>query len=218
MGTVTTQPSLGSPPPVTPRPPRGHGGDGGNDGRNDSSSGRTARFAIYVGMVASTMTFLALVAAMFMRRGLSVHNDWRHMPIPPLLWWNTAALFVSSIAIDLGRRAFRAGSRPRFRRYWLTGTALGAYFLIGQAINWRFLVNHGFYMRDNPASAFFYILTMAHAAHVVGALAALIYVSCRTMLFPAIPLNRNVMEVSAIFWHFLDVMWLVLMAIFVFWI
>src|SRR3569833_269844 len=209
------QPSLGSPPPVTPRPPRGHGGNGGNDGGH-SSSGRTARLAIYVGMVASTMTFFALIAAMFMRRGLSTNNDWHRMPIPPLLWWNTAALVLSSIAIDLGRRAVRSGSRPRFRRYWLTGTALGAYFLIGQAINWRFLVNHGFYMRNIPASAFFYILTMAPAARVIGALAAQIYVSCRTMLFPAIPLTRAVMEVSAIFWHFLDVMWLVLMATFVF--
>ena len=34
---------------------------------------------------------------------------------------------------------------------------------------------------------------------------------------PAIPMNRNVLEVSVIFWHFLDIMWLLLMAIFVFW-
>jgi cytochrome c oxidase subunit 3 len=169
-------------------------------------------------MVASTMTFIALVGAMFIRRGLATPQDWRRMPIPPLLWWNTAALFLSSIAIDLARRAFRAGSRPRFRLFWLTGTALGAWFLIGQALNWKFLADHGFYIRHNPANAFFYILTAAHAAHVVGALAALIYVSCRTMLFPAIPLNRTVMEVSAIFWHFLDVMWLLLMATFAFWI
>ncbi|HVY94329.1 MAG TPA: cytochrome c oxidase subunit 3 [Bryobacteraceae bacterium] len=217
MATVT-QPSIGTPPPVIPRPPRGHGGNGGNDGRGGDSSGRAARLAIFVGMVASTMTFIALVSAMFVRRHLSTNHDWHRMPIPPLLWWNTVALVLSSVAIDLGRRAFRAGSRPRFRLYWLTGTALGTWFLIGQAINWRFLVDHGFYMQHNPASAFFYILTMAHAAHVVGALAALIYVSCRTMFFPAIPLNRTVMEVSAIFWHFLDVMWLFLMAVFAFWI
>jgi cytochrome c oxidase subunit 3 len=215
MATIT-QPSIGPPPPVTPRPPRGHGGNGGNDGPGRSTSGSAARLAIYVGMVASTMTFIALVSAMFIRRDLATNHDWRRIPIPPLLWWNTAALLLSSIAVDLGRRAFRAGSRPRFRRYWLTGTALGTWFLIGQSLIWRFLVNHGFYMQHDPASAFFYILTCVHAAHVVGALAALIYVSCRTMLFPAIPLNRTVMEISAIFWHFLDVMWLLLMAIFVF--
>ena len=46
-------------------------------------------------------------------------------------------------------------------------------------------------MQHNPASAFFYILTWAHAAHVIGALAALYYVAGRMLFFPAIPMNRN---------------------------
>ncbi len=213
-----SEPSLGAPPPIVPRPPRGGGGNsGGNNGPDRSSSGRTARIAIYIGMVASTMTFIALVSAMVVRRDLSVTHDWRRMPVPPLLWWNTAALLLSSVAIDLGRRAFRAGRRPRFRLMWMIGTALGTWFLIGQSINWAFLSTHGFYLQHNPASAFFYILTWAHAAHVVGALAALYFVACRMLFFPAIPMNRNVLEVSAIFWHFLDVMWLFLMAMFQFW-
>lgn len=215
MATVT-QPTIGAPPPLTPRPPRGGGGDS-SGGPNDSRSGATARMAVYVGMVASTMTFTALVCAMFVRRGLATHNDWHRLGVPPMLWWNTAALVLSSVAVDIGRRAFRAGRRREFRILWLTGTMLGTWFLIGQAINWKFLADHGYYMGNNPASAFFYILTWAHAAHVVGALAALYFVSCRMLFFPFIPLNRNVMEVSAIFWHFLDVMWLILMAIFVFW-
>lgn len=161
------------------------------------------------------MTFIALVSAMFVRRNLATNNDWRQLPIPPLVWWNTAALLVSSIAVDLGRRAFRS-SRQRFRVFWFIGTALGTWFLIGQALNWKFLADHGFHLRQNPASAFFYILTWAHAAHVIGALGALYYVACRTVFFPAIPLNRTVMEISAIFWHFLDAMWLILMAIFAF--
>jgi cytochrome c oxidase subunit 3 len=211
------KPSLGAPPPPIPLPPRGGGGSGDNrrDNGRDASA-RTARLAICIGMVASTMTFTALVCAMFVRRGLA-NNDWHRLAVPPLLWWNTLALLVSSVAIDIGRRAFYAGRRRKFRILWLTGTALGTWFLIGQAINWRFLVTHGYYLRHNPASAFFFILTWAHAAHVIGALAALYYVACRTLMFPFIPLNRNVMEVSAIFWHFLDVMWLLLMAIFVFW-
>jgi cytochrome c oxidase subunit 3 len=219
MATLT-EPALGSPPPLTPVPPRhGGGGDNRGDDRNNErdSSAKTARIAIYFGMVASSMTFMALVSAMFVRRGLATNNDWHRLPVPPLLWWNTIALLLSSVAVDIGRRALRAGRRREFRILWITGTALGSWFLIGQSINWRFLATHGYYMQHNPASAFFYILTWAHAAHVIGALAALYYVACRTLFFPAIPLNRNVMEVSAIFWHFLDAMWLMLMAIFVFW-
>ena len=176
-----------------------------------------ARLAIYIGMVASTMTFMALISAMVIRRGLSTNNDWHRLPIPPLLWWNTAALLLSSVAVDMGRRAFRAGRRARFRVLWMTGTALGTWFLIGQCINWRFLAAHGYYLQHNPASAFFFVLTWAHAAHVVGALAALYYVACRMLFFRAVPLNRNVLEASAIFWHFLDVMWLLLMTAFELW-
>ncbi len=83
---------------------------------------------------------------------------------------------------------------------------LGTWFLIGQAINWKFLADHGYYMQHCPDGAAGYVLTWAHAAHVVRALAALYFVACRMLFFPFIPLNRNVMEVSAIFWHFLDVM------------
>lgn len=214
-----TEPSIGAPPPLIPLPPRGGGSGGNGDSRNNGPdrSAATARIAIYIGMVASSMTFMALVSAMFVRKGLATNNDWHRLQVPPLLWLNTIALVLSSVAVDLGRRAFRAGRRREFRILWLTGTALGTWFLIGQSINWRFLVVHGFYLQHNPASAFFFILTWAHAAHVIGALAALYYVSIRTLAFPAIPLNRNVMEVSAIFWHFLDLMWLFLMAIFVFW-
>ena len=215
MATIT-EPSIGAPPPLRPGPPRGGGGDGSGSPDN-SRSGTTARIAVYIGMVASTMTFTALVCAMFVRRGLATNNDWHRLAVPPLLWWNTAALLLSSVAVDIGRRAFRAGRRREFRVLWLTGTVLGTWFLIGQAINWKFLADHGYYMQHNPASAFFYVLTWAHAAHVIGALAALYFVAWRTLFFPFIPLNRNVMEVSAIFWHFLDVMWLILMAIFVFW-
>jgi cytochrome c oxidase subunit III len=215
MPTIT-EPSIGPPPPLRPGPPRGGGGDSGG-GPDGSRSGAAARIAVYIGMVASTMTFTALVCAMFVRRGLATNNDWHRLPIPPLLWWNTAALLLSSVAVDRACRAFRAGQRREFRVLWLTGTALGTWFLIGQVINWKFLEAHGYYMQHNPASAFFYILTWAHAAHVIGALAALYYVASRMLFFPFIPLNRNVMEVSAIFWHFLDVMWLILMALFTFW-
>jgi cytochrome c oxidase subunit 3 len=217
MPTLTEKPSLGAPPPIVPLPPRGGDGSTGGNGPDPSYSGTTARIAVYIGMCASTMTFAALLSAMVVRRGLATNNDWHRLSVPPLLWWNTVALLLSSLAIDLARRALLAGLRPRFRALWLTGTALGTWFLIGQSINWKFLNDHGYYIQHNPASAFFFVLTWAHAAHVVGALAVLYFVAGRTLFFPFIPLNRNVMEVGAIFWHFLDVMWLLLMAVFVFW-
>lgn len=212
---VLTEPTVGAPPPIVPPPPEG--GDGRNDNRDrGQSNAGAARFAIYIGMFASTMTFLALAAAMFFRRGLHP-GDWRHLPVPPLLWINTAALVASSVAIDLGRRDWKAGRAAEFKSRWLIGTALGTWFLVGQSINWGYLVSHGIYMQRNPASAFFYVLTWAHAAHVVGALVALYLVSWRLLRTPNRPQSANMVEVGAIFWHFLDLMWIGLMAIFALW-
>jgi len=81
MATIT-EPTIGAPPPLKPGPPRGGGGDGGGDGGSDQSrSGTTARIAVYIGMVASTMTFTALLSAMFVRRGLATNNDWHRLPV-----------------------------------------------------------------------------------------------------------------------------------------
>jgi cytochrome c oxidase subunit 3 len=84
-------------------------------------------------------------------------------------------------------------------------------------IAWKQLEANGFRLVGNLNSAFFYVLTWAHAAHVVGALAAVLYVEYRALRFKLGPSARTSVDVSAIFWHFLDVLWLGLMALFVFW-
>ena len=72
---------------------------------------------------ASGMTFAAMVAAMMFRR--SLNDDWHTLPVPRILWWNTIALVLSSIAIDVGRRFLRDNRRTLFNWYWGTGCLLG---------------------------------------------------------------------------------------------
>ena len=170
---------------------------------------------IFVLMCASVMTFSALVSAMVVRRGLN--DDWRPLPLPAILWWNTGILIASSIAIDLGRRRLRGGRRQPFNWLWSVGTVLGTCFLAGQIVAWRQLESRGFYLSGNPSSAFFYVLTWAHAAHVIGALLGVMYVEYRALRYELGPGRRTFVDVSAIFWHFLDALWLCIMGLFVFW-
>ena len=69
----------------------------------------------------------------------------------------------------------------------------------------------------NPSSAFFYILTAAHAAHVVGGGAALFYVDVQALRLRLGPGKRTAIDVSALFWHYLNVLWLYLMMLFYIW-
>jgi cytochrome c oxidase subunit 3 len=214
---TATEPLIGGPPPLEPGSP-GSGGGGGDDGGKPGKrpSSVTSVVGIVVLMCASMMTFGAMFCAMIARRAMS--NDWHHLPLPRILWWNTAVLILSSFAIDIGRRVLRRNRRRTFNILWTAGTVMGTWFLIGQIIAWMQLEAKGFYLMGNPSSAFFYILTWAHAAHVVGALAAVYYVEFRSLRYELGPNRRSWVDASALFWHFLDVMWLGIMGLFAFWV
>jgi cytochrome c oxidase subunit 3 len=199
----------GAPPPT-----RDFGGDGGDPGGRGASR-RASITGLLVLLAASVMLFAAFTSAFFVRRGMS--NDWVNTPLPRILWINTGVLVVSGLAIEVARRALRSGSRAAFNRYWTGGTILGAVFLCGQYAAWLQLNAAGIYLATNPSSSFFFLLTCVHAVHLVGGISALGYIDVQALLLRLGPGKRTAVDVSAYFWHFLDAIWIYLMALFFFW-
>jgi cytochrome c oxidase subunit 3 len=166
-------------------------------------------------LAATTMAFAAFTSAFVVRRGIS--NDWVAMPLPRIVWANTAGLLLSSLLLELARRSLKTGRRTAFNRYWTAGTVLGALFLLGQAFAWRELYAAGIFVATNPSSSFFYLLTAAHGLHILGGLTALVYVDVQALRLRLGPGKRTAVDVSAMFWHFVDGLWLFLMALFLVW-
>jgi cytochrome c oxidase subunit III len=207
-GSLTHDVIKGPPPPVE----RGWGGDG-SEGRG---ANRRASFTgLFVLLAASTMVFAAFSSAFVVRRGLS--DDWASLSKPPILFVNTVVLLASSIVLDQSRRALKAGDRAKFNLWWTAATALGILFLVGQAIAWLQLKAAGVYVATNPSSSFFYVLTAAHAFHLLGGVSALLYVDVQAWRLRLGPAKRTAIDVTAIFWHFLDGLWLYLMILFYVW-
>jgi cytochrome c oxidase subunit 3 len=197
---------------------RGWGGGDDSEGRPKlppASARRVSFTGLYVLLAASTMVFAALTSALVVRRGLS--DDWASMAKPQILWVNTAVLLASSLALEMARRALKAGVRGRFNTWWSIGTALGLLFLGGQFLAWQQLKNAGVFISSNPSSSFFYVLTASHAFHLLGGVIALIYVDVQALLFRLGPAKRTAVDISAVFWHFLDGLWLYLMLLFYVW-
>ncbi len=166
-------------------------------------------------LAAVVMFFAALTSAFIVRRGLS--NDWITTRIPPVLWLNTALLLASSAVLELARRALKAGKRESFNRLWTVGSALGVLFLAGQYAAWLQLRAKGIYLATNPSSSFFYVLTAAHALHLIGGVVALLYVSVQAYRLRLGPGKRTAIDVSAVYWHFLDGLWVYLLVLFLVW-
>ena len=200
-----------------PAPPidRGWGGDGGGNYDGRGADRRASFTGLFVLLAATTMVFAALTSAFVVRRGLS--DDWLSMHKPPILWVNTVVLLASSIVLDRARYALKARDRSKFNFWWTAATALGILFLVGQALAWRELKNAGVFIASNPSSSFFYVLTAAHAFHLLGGVSALVYVDVQALRLRLGPAKRTAIDVSAVFWHFLDGLWLYLMLLFYVW-
>jgi cytochrome c oxidase subunit III len=145
----------------------GHGGGTGTPAGGDDDSGssggrrrvpRRAYFtAMQLGLAAIVMFFMALASSYIVRKGLG--NDWQRMPMPRVVWFNTAILLFSSATIIVARRKLDGGDREAFRSWWWVTTGLGLLFLSGQVIAWRQLAAAGMLLATNPSSSFFYLLT-----------------------------------------------------------
>jgi len=158
--------------------------------------------------------FSLLCAAFFMRMDAP---DWQAPPIPGILWFNTAVLIVSSLALDLARRAADRRETDDIKSWLLVGGGCALLFLLGQLWAWRELAAQGLYASSNPANAFFYLLTGTHALHLVGGLAALARTARAAWSGRGGAELAASVELCAIYWHFLLFVWLLLFAMLAGW-
>ncbi len=190
------------------------GGDDGDDDKKrrrfEASSPRRYYTGIALGIVSILMFFMALASAYLVRRATS--TQWAPIRLPAILWVNTLILLGSSAAIERARKFLLLGDFPGFRSSWLITTGLGLAFLVGQLIAWRQLASQGIYVATNQASGFFYIFTALHGVHLIGGVTALLYVLQRKIDPQKAPL-AIVADVTSYYWHFMDGLWIFLLAI-----
>jgi cytochrome c oxidase subunit III len=178
-----------------------------------------ARIGLWIFLAVITSLFALFISAYFIRMGHghgAEHGitDWRTISKPPILWFNTASLILSSIAMQAARRALSGNQRSRVNSYLLTGGVLALLFLAGQLRAWHQLRESGYAMTSGPAGAFFYLLTAVHGLHLIGGLGVWLKTVAR-MRHHAIELVdfRLSIELCTVYWHYLLVVWLVLFAL-----
>lgn len=180
-------------------------------------SGEPTRTGIWVGLAAIAMSFAALTSALYVREG-SGYSDWTHISLPPILWFNTLALIVSSITLERARRHVAGFMRGQENTrsvpmLWLSATMLlGLIFVVGQYFAWLKLRSEGLYLPTNPNSSFFYVLTGVHVIHVLGGLGGLSRVILK-FRSQTNRLRRSTMDATSYYWHFMGLLWIYLLFI-----
>ena len=232
------EPKIGGGPPTVVPPPRG----GWGDGRPDDFRNRLRRYRIgmFFALAAVVMLFVSFTSAYIVRQGVGTWSDasaryvtdWKPISLPPILWVNTIILLASSFTLAMARRTLsrklkaspRHGASPtsapalivdnRRPVHWLGITfILGAGFLVGQLLAWSEMRHSGIFVGTNPSSSFFYVLTGTHGLHLLGGVLALAYAGITSLLRKPLVTRFLVVDVTALYWHFMDFLWIYIFAL-----
>jgi cytochrome c oxidase subunit 3 len=166
-----------------------------------------ARIGLGVFLAVVGSLFALIISAYLMRMDLA---DWRTVPIPTLLWFNTGILVLSSVTLQLAQVAARYEDRDVVIAGLLAGGVSAVTFLAGQLLAWQELRNAGYFLTANPANSFFYLITGLHGLHLLGGLVALGRTIAKAFSGLALPQLRLSVELCTTYWHFLLLVWLIL--------
>jgi cytochrome c oxidase subunit 3 len=166
------------------------------------------------------MFFSGLFAAYFSVRASTVPWPPQAPTVPPELaerfnlhaepWFAgilTIILVISSVTCQIGVSAIRRDDRTGFVRAFGVTLVLGIVFLIGQAYDYSTL---GFGISDTPFGTTFYTLTGFHGAHVFGGAVMLSVILYRGLAGQFSSRHHDAVEAASLYWHFVDVVWIVL--------
>ncbi|MHB8491220.1 MAG: cytochrome c oxidase subunit 3 [Solirubrobacteraceae bacterium] len=190
--------------------PIGHGESAhhGPPAANRSSRVHPQTLGIMLFIISEVMVFGAFFTAYFFIR-VAEGDPWpaqgTSLPALPTLV-NTAILFASSFTMHWAQTGIKRGNRFALKAGILTTFLLGITFLFLQINEY---VHLGFAPQDAAQQTIFYSLTGLHGAHVLVGLVLLSTVVVRSFRGHYTPEAHHGVEVPGIYWHFVDVMWLV---------
>lgn len=172
-----------------------------------------ATLALRIFLVVVAVLFSLLVVAYADRMGL---GDWRPLPEPWLLWLNTVMLIMSSFGFQWASMSARQGRMDGVKAGLLGAGGFTLAFLLGQLWAWQQLVDLGYFASTNPANGFFYLVTAVHGLHLLGGLVAWGRTAEKVWSgFAPAKVSLSV-DLCAVYWHFLLVVWLILFVLLLF--
>lgn len=168
------------------------------------------KFAMWMAIVSMIMFFSAFTSAFIVRKS---SGNWMYFPIPNEFFYSTAIILMSSVVFYASKKAYLNSQEKLFKVLFFLGFTLGLAFIFMQYAGWTALNGMEIDVTTNQSSSFFYLITGAHVAHVVGGIAALLVMTVGVVLgkYKNVSPKRTLnLELVYTYWHFVDILWIYL--------
>ena len=125
----------------------------------------------------------------------------------------TIVLVLSSVTLQMAIWAIRKDDRRGFLRNMAATFILGILFLLMQAYDYSLLFGDGLTMGSGPFGTTYFTLTGFHGAHVFGGVIMLGVILYRGLTGQFSSRHHDAVEAASLYWHFVDVVWIILFSI-----
>jgi heme/copper-type cytochrome/quinol oxidase subunit 3 len=174
-----------------------------------------AKLGIWSFLASEIMLFGGLISAYVILRSGSSHLAIppRSMMGVPLATFNTFALITSSVTMVLALAAIKENNIQKFARYIGMTIGGGCIFLLVKAYEYQHKWHEGITLSSNLFGSFYYTLTGLHVLHVTGGLILMAWILVTGLRGAYTPTNHDRVEAAGLYWHFVDLVWVILFPI-----
>ncbi len=172
---------------------------------------RAKKMMLWFGIVSLIMSFAGWTSAFVVS---STREDWlKDFQLPNAFVISTIVIIISSFTFLAAKRAIKNDNRSLATVFLLVTLVLGVFFIINQLNGFQEIINSGYNFTgptSNVTMSYIYLIAVVHIVHVVVAIISLLVVIINHLRQKYNSKNLLGIELSATFWHFVDILWLYL--------
>ena len=172
---------------------------------------KSAKLILLFAMVSMTMMFAGLTSAFVVSKSRA---DWlKDFQLPIAFYYSTAAIIGCSVAFHLAKKAIQKNNQSKTTIFLLTTLVLGILFVILQFVGFGQIVDNGYYFTGSGSSittTFLYVVTVVHLIHLAGGVISLLIIIYNHFKQKYNSSQTLGIELGAMYWHFLDLLWVYL--------
>ncbi|MGS2727401.1 cytochrome c oxidase subunit 3 [Psychroserpens sp. BH13MA-6] len=181
------------------------------EGTLEEKNKRAKHMMLWFGIISLIMSFAGLTSAVLVSRK---REDWlQNFEMPDAFLMSCIIIVASSVTFIIAKRALKANNRGLTTAMLLVTFGLGIWFIISQFQGFKEIVESGYYFTgetSNVTMSFIYIIAFVHILHVVAGLLSLLIVIYNHFKQKYTATEMLGLELSATFWHFVDILWIFL--------
>ena len=176
-----------------------------------SRSDRSYKLLLLFAMISMIMMFAGLTSAFVVSKSRA---DWlKDFQLPTAFYFSTAVIMGCSITFHLAKKAIQKDNQQATTSFLLATLALGVLFVVLQFVGFGQIVESGYYftgVESSITTTFLYIVTVVHLLHLAGGLIALCVIVFKQLKGRYNSVQTLGIELGAMYWHFLDLLWIYL--------